>query len=89
MKHTYNNCSCKIFEGFYESNLYNSDSLYWMTRNDIDEGYLQNNQYYDIDNWEQFKKDVANQAVYKLLDILPDNDIIQDMKLKAIYSPNF
>ena len=87
MKHTYNNWSCKIFEGFYESNIYNSDSLYWITKNDIDEGYLQNNQYYDIDNWEQFKKDVANQAVYKLLDILPDNDIIQDMKLKDIYSP--
>ena len=32
MKHTYNNWSCKIFEGFYESNLYNSDSLYWITK---------------------------------------------------------
>ena len=89
MKHIYNNWSCKIFEGFYESNLYNSDSLYWITNNDIDGGYLQNNQYYDIDNWEQFTKDVANQAVYKLLDILPDNDIIQDMKLKDIYSPKY
>ena len=66
MKHTYNNWSCKIFEGFYESNLYNSDSLYWITKNDIDEGYLQKNQYYDIDNWEQFTKDIEKQAVYKL-----------------------
>ena len=89
MKHKYNNWSCKIFEGFYESNLYNSDSLYWITKNDIDEGYIQNNQYYDIDNWEQFTKDIAKQAVYKLLDILPNNDIIQDMELKDIYSPKY
>ena len=89
MKHTYNNWSCKIFEGFYESNLYNSDSLYWITKNDIDEGYIQNNQYYDIDNWEQFTKDIAKQAVYKLLDILQNNDIIQDMELKDIYSPKY
>lgn len=87
MKHTYNNWSCKIFEGFYESNIYNSDSLYWITKNDIDGGYLQNNQYYDIDNWEQFTKDIATQAIYKLWEILPDNDIIQDMELKDIYSP--
>lgn len=89
MKHTYNNWSCKIFEGFYESNLYNSDSLYWITKNDIDEGYLQKNQYYDIDNWEQFTKDIVKQAVYKLWEILPDNDIIQDMELKDIYSPKY
>lgn len=89
MKHTYNNWSCKIFEGFYESNLYNSDSLYWITKNDIDEGYLQKNQYYDIDNWEQFTKDIAKQAVYKLWEILPNIDIIQDMELKDIYSPKY
>lgn len=27
MKHTYNNWSTNIFEGFYESNLWSSDSL--------------------------------------------------------------
>lgn len=89
MKHTYNNWSCKIFEGFYESNLYNSDSLYWITKNDIDEGYLKENQYYEIDNWEQFTKEIASYAVDELLNILPDRDIIQDMELKDIYSPKY
>lgn len=89
MKYTYNNWSCKIFEGFYESNLYNSDSLYYITQSDINEGYIQKNQYYDIDNWESFKKDIAIQAVYKLLEILPNNDIIQDMDLKDVYSPKY
>lgn len=37
MKHTYNNWSRKIFEGFYESNLYNSDFLYCITKDNIDD----------------------------------------------------
>lgn len=61
MKHTYNNWSTKIFEGFYESNLYNSDTLYYLTQNDRGE-YLKDNQEYDI---------------------------IQDMKLKDLYSPKY
>lgn len=89
MKHIYNNWSYKIFEGFYESRLYNNDSLYWITQNDKDEGYLKDNQYYDIDNFEVFKKEVAENAVNELLNILPDNEIIQDMKLKDIYSPKY
>ena len=43
MKINYNNWSTKIFEGFYESNLYNSDSLYWITQTDREEGYLKDN----------------------------------------------
>lgn len=89
MKHTYNNYSVKIFEGFYESRLYNSDSLYWITQTDKEEGYLKENQYYDIDNWEEFTKEVGANAVYELLSILPDNEVIQDMKLKDIYSPKY
>ena len=89
MQHTYNNHSLKIFEGFYESNLYNSDSLYWITQTDKEEGYLKEDQYYDIDNWEEFKKEVATNAVDELLNILPDNEVIQDMKLKDIYSPKY
>ena len=89
MKHIYNNWSCKIFEGFYESNLYNSDSLYHITQSDIDEGYLQKNQYYDIDSWEDFTKEVSEAAVNELENILLDNDIIQEMHLKDIYSPKY
>lgn len=89
MKHIYNNHSLKIFEGFYESTLYNSDSLYWITQTDKEEGYLKGNQYYEIDNWEEFTKEVATNVVDELLNILPDNEIIQDMKLKYIYSPKY
>lgn len=89
MKHTYNNWSYKIFEGFYESNLYNSDSLYWITQTDKEEGYLKDNQYYDIDNWESFTKEIAENAINELSNILPDNEIIQDMKLKDIYRPKY
>lgn len=89
MKHVYNNWSTKIFEGFYESNLFNSDSLYYLTQNDRSEGYLKDNQEYDIDNWESFQKDVAESAVYELLEALPNNEIIQDMKLKDLYSPKY
>lgn len=89
MKHTYNNWSTKIFEGFYESNLYNSDILYGITEADVEEGYLKDNQEYDIDNWEAFTKEVAESAVDELLNILPNNDIIQDMTLKDLYSPKY
>ena len=67
MKHIYNNWSTKIFEGFYESNLYNSDTLYGITQADVEGGYLKDNQEYDIDNWEDFTKEVAESAVYELL----------------------
>ena len=88
MKHTYNNWSTRIFGGFYESNLYNSDTLYYLTQNDRGE-YLKDNQEYDIDNWEAFTKEVAGSAVYELLESLPSNDVIQDMKLKSLYSPKY
>ena len=88
MKHTYNNWSTKIFEGFYESNLFNSDTLYYLTENDRGE-YLKENESYDIGDWESFKRDVAESAVYELLNILPNNEIIQDMKLKDVYSPKY
>lgn len=44
MKVNYNNWSTKIFDGFYESSLYNSDSLYWINQTDTEEGYLQENE---------------------------------------------
>lgn len=89
MKHIYNNWSYKIFEGFYESNLFNSDTLYHIEQTDKEENYLKDNQYYEIDNWEVFKKEIAKSAVNELLNILPDNEIIQSMKLKDVYSPKY
>ena len=89
MKHTYNNWSTKIFEGFYESGLFNSDSLYYLTQNDRDEEILKSNQEYDIDDWDAFTNEVAKSAVYELENTLPNRDIIQDMTFKALYSPKY
>jgi hypothetical protein len=88
MKHTYNNWSYKIFEGFYESHLYNSDSLYYLEQSDKEEGYLQANESYDID-WESFTNSVAQQVTYNLYNALPNNDIIQEINFKALYSPRY
>lgn len=90
MKHTYTNWSYKIFEGFYESNLFNSDILWCITQNDINDGYLQENQYYDIDNFNEFQNKTAKLAVDILNEnINSDDGIIKDLKFKSLYSPKF
>lgn len=88
MKHTYNNWSTKIFEGFYNSGLYNDDIIYNIERNDRDEGYLKENEGYDIE-WDSFTNEVTDYAVYELLNTLSDNSIIKDMKLKKLCSPKY
>lgn len=88
MKHTYNNWSCKIFEGFYESSLYNSDSLYYIELQDREEGYLQPNESYDID-WDNFTDSVARQVTSNLYDVIPNNEIIQNISFKSLYSPRY
>lgn len=39
MKQIYRNWSCKVFPGFYESFLYNSDTLYYLDRDELPEGF--------------------------------------------------
>lgn len=89
MKHTYNNWSYKIFEGFYESNLFSSDMLYDMEYNDKQEGYLKENESYDIDDFQAYKNEVSDLAVYELFNTLANNNIIKSMKLKDVYSPKY
>ena len=89
MKHTYNNWSTDIFEGFYKSNLWNSDSLYWIEESDRQEGYLNDNEEYDIDDFEAFTKEVSENAVYFLFEALDEHDVIKDMKFKDLYSPKY
>lgn len=88
MKHIYNNWSCKIFEGFYESNLYNSDTLFYIEERDREEGYIQENQEYFI-NWQGFTNEVSKQIAYNLLDVTPNEGIIQDIEFKSLYSPKY
>lgn len=89
MKHIYNNHSYKIFDGFYNSNLFNDDMLYNLEYNDKQEGYLKDNESYDVDNFQEYKKEVSDNAVYELFNTLENNDIIKSMKLKDVYSPKY
>lgn len=84
----YENWSTTIFEGFYESGLYSSDSLinhpyiYDITPPD---GYE-----FDLYNFQGFMNEVGQEAVHLIWNNVPDEDgIILDMKFVGISSPRF
>lgn len=84
MKHRYTNFLSRIFEGFYESNLYNSDTLYNQAYDmNIPEGYV-----LDIDDFEKYQNEVGQKATSIIWNMLPE-DIIQDMKFVDVYSPQY
>jgi hypothetical protein len=83
------NFSCKLFDGFYESNLYNSDTMYYFNEyeEDIPEGYG-----YDITDFNGFCADVSEQCADSLWDNLyqdVNNPVILDIKYKGISSPTY
>lgn len=86
MKHEYINFSCKIFAGFYETFLYNSDMLYneQHSYNSMPEGYE-----LEIDDFVAYQNEIGKKAVDKLYDQLYDFDVIQDMNFKEIVSPAY
>lgn len=91
MKINYVNWSLNIFMGFYESVLFNSDTEYWISENERQEGLINNNQYYEIDDFKGFMDDVASYAVDKLWEQLTTYDlyIIKSMKYKGLQSPKY
>lgn len=88
MKLDYQNWSTRIFEGFYESNLFNSDTEYYLNE------YLQDDEYsetYEID-FIPYCESVASYAVELLKDyciLFQENKIIKEMKYISLYSPRF
>lgn len=86
MKTEYTNQSPKIFAGFYESILFNSDDLNAMIeykynpdeKNDTD---------YDIGNWQAYQDEIGRKCADWLFENLPNHDIIKSMKFKEIWSP--
>lgn len=84
----YMNWSTDIFEGFYESNLYNSDSLInhpYIYDLNPPEGYE-----WDIYNFQDFMHEVGKEAVSLIWENVPDEDgIILEMKFVGIDSPRF
>ena len=86
MKYEYQNWSCAIFMGFYESPLFNSDTEYYM------------NEYMNED--EEVKKEfeidyipycnaVCEYATDLLSEYCTDNEIIKSMEYKSMYSPQY
>ena len=88
MKLLYTNWSTAIFEGFYESNLFNSDTEYYLNE------YLQDDEHsktYEID-FIPYCESVASYAVELLKDyciLFQENKIIKEMKYISLDSPRF
>ena len=83
-KMKYINWSTKIFAGFYESNLYNSDTLYNLA--DEDGGY----DFVD-DGYEKFEKAVSESCVSELLCNMDQgaDELIKSMTFVKLLSPKY
>lgn len=87
MKFIYQNWSTGVFEGFYESLLYNSDSVLNMVSGEPEppEGY-----YYDVCDFSGFENEVGAEARRLIWNAIPDEDeIVKDMQFVGISSPRF
>lgn len=92
MKLKYVNWSTSIFPGFYESELYNSDTLFNITENCKCDDELKEGEYYDFqepDGYKNFEKSVCEQAVDALFYNLDDAPEITGMKFITLHSPRF
>ena len=84
----YQNWSTKIFDGFYESHLYNSDSEYYYNEymNDGEE----NRKEYELKDFQGFCNDVAKKASELLHEqVVFDDSIIQSIDFDSIDSPRY
>ena len=87
-KHTYHQYSTSLFEGFYESNLYNSDTEYNVNQNL--NGEFENQTEYEIKDFTGFCHKVAEYAVSLLeSDLNVDSDVLSDFRLLEVDSPHF
>lgn len=91
MKLKYINWSTAIFPGFYESELYNSDTLFNITENCKYDNEIKEDEYYDFvdDGYEKFEKEVCDKAVDSLFYSLDDAPEITGMKFIALHSPRY
>ena len=80
----YQNWSTEIFQGFYESELYNGDTEYSFNTNGDDE------QEYELQDWEGFTQAVARAHADLLFDNLKQKEqIIKSIEYKGLYSPRY
>lgn len=87
MKKTYENFSCRIFPGFYESNLYNSDTLNYYDSESLPESFC----------WEfvdggfaRFEKETCGAWVSEMQDSFEENPLnMQIGSYKKMWSPRW
>ena len=84
----YQNWSTEIFQGFYESGLYNSDAEYEYNQaygDELKEGFC-----YVLKDWQRFTNAVARACVDELWNNLSQKDlIIADIAFESISSPAY
>lgn len=86
MQVQYSNWSTRIFEGFYESNLFNSDTEYYLNQCLQDDEHPEE---YEID-FPAYTQDVARETVNILEDYCINEDgIIKSMTFAELYSPRY
>ncbi|MCQ2075970.1 MAG: hypothetical protein MJZ20_02905 [Bacteroidaceae bacterium] len=69
MKHVYTNWATSIFDGFYESDLYNSDTELRLTE------YMDDGHEYEIKDFDGYTREIASKAVELLSDYVSDCNI--------------
>ena len=90
MKKIFENDTLIVFEGFYESNLFNSDTEYYLNE------LLQDSEHpetYEItgQNYKDYKKSVCELHADILMDILKENGftIVKSIKYYGMWSPSY
>lgn len=86
MKLEYYNWSTRIFDGFYESQLYNSDTEYHLNEIMQDDEHTQE---YELD-FEPYQQSISDYAVELLKDYcINDDNIINSMDFVELSSPRY
>lgn len=86
MKHIYSNSSCKVFGGFYESNLYDSDTLYNFERDELPKGFCWE---FKKDGYEKFCKETCEDWVDAMNDNFDENPLEMELKYIGMWSPKY
>ena len=79
----YVNNSTDIFPGFYESIIYNSDTVYYV------QDYFDDDLERDIADFDKFQNEIANEAAKLLAQNLASREVVKSIDYKGLWSPQF
>lgn len=79
----------RLFSGFYESELYNSDTLWNIAYNNQDEEEYKDKEwdFVEPDGYEEYEKAVCKECVSNIFYLMEDNDAIESMEWAELNSP--